>query len=229
MNRTNVIQQISDKKSACTYLEIGVYRGRNFFPIKVNRKIGVDPEFAFSKRRKRRWIFKNFYNLRAKYYRLSSDSFFANPAISYVFDVVFIDGLHTYEQSLKDVNNALSCLSDNGVIVLHDCNPPNEAAAYPAGSLEHAGTLNLPGWSEEWCGDVWKTICHLRITRKDLKIFVLDCDHGLGIITKGESDNVLELPEQELAEMTHEDLSLNRKQLLNLKDTTAFFEFLETI
>jgi hypothetical protein len=224
-----VIQQILDKKLASTYLEIGVARGSNFFAIRANRKIAVDPNFAFSKSRKIKWIFKNFYNLKAKYYQLSSDSFFANAKFSYSWDLVFIDGIHTYQQSLKDVNNSLSNLSETGVIVLHDCNPPHEAAAYPADSLDHAFSLNLPGWTGEWCGDVWKAICYLRSTRKDLKIFVLDCDHGLGIITKGKSENHLELSELDLANMTYDDLSRNKNQLLNLKDATYFFEFLEAI
>ena len=224
-----VIQQILDKKSSSTYLEIGVARGSNFFAIKADRKIAVDPYFTFSIRRKVKWIFKNFYNLKAKYYQLSSDSFFANAKFSYSWDFVFIDGIHTYQQSLKDVNNALINLSETGVIVLHDCNPLHEAAVHPANSLDHAVSLNLPGWTGEWCGDVWKTICYLRSTRKDLKIFMLDCDHGLGIITKGKSENHLELSEQDLAEMTYEDLSRNKKQLLNLKDAAYIFEFLETI
>ena len=58
---------------------------------------------------------------------------------------------------------------------------------------------------------------------------MLDCDFGLGIITRGEADNSLNLTEQDVAKLTYDDLSRNRKQLLNLTDETFFFEFLETI
>jgi hypothetical protein len=229
MNRKEVIQKILDKKKARTYLEIGVSSGDNFFPIKARQKIAVDPNFDFSKKDKIKWAFKNPYNIVAKYYELSSNSYFAKVKNSYQLDVVFIDGLHTYQQSLKDVNNSLSNLKKNGVIVMHDCNPPHEAAAYPANSHNHAASLNLPGWTEEWCGDVWKTICYLRSNRKDLRIFVLDCDYGLGIITRGEANNCLNLPEPDIDKMTYDEFSQNRHKLLNLKDEIFLFEFLKTI
>jgi hypothetical protein len=116
----------------------------------------------------------------------------------WTLDVVFVDGLHTYQQALKDVNNSLINLNEKGVIIIHDCNPPHEAAAYPADSYDHAASLSLPGWTGEWCGDVWKTICYLRSHRNDLKIFVLDCDYGLGIVMRGEPDNDLDITEDEL-------------------------------
>jgi len=229
MNKAEVIQKLLDKKRALNYLEIGVAGGNNFFPIKVKRKIAVDPNFTYPAMRKIKWALKNPYNILAKYYKLTSDNYFANAKGSHQLDVVFIDGLHTYQQSLKDVNNSLSNLRENGVIVVHDCNPPNEAAAYPADSLNHAISLNLPGWTGEWCGDVWKTICYLRSSRKDLRIFVLDCDYGLGVITRGEANGCLNLSEKNIAEMTYADLARNRKQLLNLMDQSYLSEFLINI
>lgn len=229
MNKKEVIQKILDKKKARTYLEIGVASGNNFFQINARHKIAVDPDFKFSKKRKLKWTLKNPYNIAAKYYELSSDSYFTSAKNSYPPDVVFIDGLHTYKQSLKDVNNSLSSLEENGVIVMHDCNPLHEAAAYSADSYDHAASLNLPGWTGEWCGDVWKTICYIRSNRKDLRVFVLDCDCGLGIITRGESDDCLNISEQNIDKMTYDEFSQNRIKLLNLKDEIFLFDFLKTI
>jgi hypothetical protein len=210
-------------------LEIGVRYGDNFYPIKARHKIAVDPNFEFSKRERVKWAFKNPYNIAAKYYKLRSESYFANTKNTYPTDVVFIDGLHTYQQTLIDVNNSLSNLNENGVIVMHDCNPPHETAAYPADSFDHAASLNLPGWTGEWCGDVWKTILHMRSSRKDLRIFVLNCDYGLGIITRGEADNCLTLSEHDIDKMTYDEFSRNRNSLLNLKDENYIFNFLKTI
>ena len=53
-------------------------------------------------------------------------------------------------------------LSPGGVVVLHDCNPNSATNAYPATSLEEVEKLNLPDFTGSWCGDVWKTIVHLR-------------------------------------------------------------------
>jgi len=229
MNRTDVIKRIIAKKKAKTYLEIGASSGVNFFPIRTRRKIAVDPNFTFSKRQKIKWTLKNLYNVVAKYHESNSDSYFARKKSTDRLDVVFIDGLHTYDQSLRDVNNALINLNETGVIVNHDCCPPHPAAAYPAASLEHAAKLELPGWNGEWCGDVWKTICYLRSHRRDLKVFVLDCDYGLGIVTKGESDSCLNLSQKELNELTYENLVSDKINLLNLKDESYLFEFLENI
>ena len=63
---------------------------------------------------------------------MTSDEFFAKASLPFRFDVVFIDGLHTYEQSRKDAENALGVIVEGGVIIMHDCNPPNAAAAQPA-------------------------------------------------------------------------------------------------
>lgn len=229
MNRTEVIQRIINKKKACSYLEIGVYNGKNFFKIKAWKKIAVDPHFQFEKRKRFKWILKNFYNIGAKYHETTSDNYFANTKFSKPFDVIFIDGLHTYAQSLNDVMNSLNILADNGVIIMHDCNPPHNAAAFPAHSLEHAGSLNLPGWTGEWCGDVWKSICYLRSLKNDINVFVLDCDFGLGIITKGHSAPSLNLTEKEITAMNYQDLEKDRKTFLNLKSTSYFSEFLSQI
>jgi hypothetical protein len=229
MNRTEVIQKIIDQKRARKYLEIGVAGGLNFFPIKVLRKIAVDPKFAFKKKTKKKWKSKNKYNFLAKYHEIISDDYFARKGRGKRFDVIFIDGLHTHEQSLKDVLNSLNCLNENGVIIMHDCSPPHAASAQPAQSLQHAIEMKVPGWTSEWCGDVWKTICYLRSQRKDLKIFVLDCDYGLGIVTKENSETRLELSEEALANMSYEDLSRDRNNLLNLKKESYLEKFLRSI
>jgi len=229
MNRTDVIQKIISKKKARKYLEIGVANGKNFFPIKARQKIAVDPKFIFSKKRRIIWMLRNFYNITSRFYEMRSDTYFANAKVSNCQDVVFIDGLHSYKQSLKDVKNVLRNLDKNGVIIMHDCCPPHKAAAHPADSYNHAVSLNIPGWDRQWCGDVWKTICYLRSCRKDLKVFVLSCDYGLGIITRGESENTLSLTEDDLDKMNYDDLVKNRENYLNIKDESYLFEFLKTI
>jgi hypothetical protein len=228
MLRTDVIQQIIDRQKATRYLEIGVNNGDSFFPIEISHKVAVDPCFAFSPERKVEWMSKNPCNATAEYIDATSDDFFAG-ANSMPFDVAFIDGLHTYEQSLKDVLNTLDNLNDRGIIVMHDCKPPHVPAACPAPSLQAAIDLDVPGWDGIWCGDVWKTICHLRIHRKDLQVFVLDCDFGLGVVRKGKSDLDLNLSQAELDKMTYDDVVNGTENFLNLKDESYLFEFLETI
>jgi SAM-dependent methyltransferase len=227
LTRTEILQQIITTTGARHYLEIGVQHGKNFFPLRGARKTAVDPDFAFSILRRRISILKNPCNLWADYHSLTSDLFFERNHQR--FDVVFIDGLHTYAQSLQDVQNALACLNPGGVIVLHDCNPPYAAAAHPAESFEHAARLNLPGWHNEWCGDTWKVIPHLLSQRSDLRTQVFDCDFGIGIVTSGPNDSPLKLSLDDVAHLSYADLEENRTALLNLKPESDFPAFLRSL
>lgn len=229
MLRTDVIQSLLNTMKKPSYLEIGVEHGQNFFLIKAAGKTAVDPHFDFSFIERARWIYKNPSNLTARYFEATSDRYFSGAGGSKKMDVVFIDGLHAYRQSLADVFNALNILTENGVIVMHDCHPPHKAAAHPSQTKEEAAGANIPGWTGEWCGDVWKTICHLRGTRKDLRAFVLDTDYGLGIITRGDAEEFLNMSPEQVNALTYDDLARDREKLIGLKHKDYFFEFLKTI
>jgi hypothetical protein len=226
MNRVDVIQKTIDRIGAQNYLEIGVSTGNCFLQIKARRKVAVDPKFRLPAKMK--WKLR-WRNRSAQYYELPSNDFFQKIQLPHGFDVAFIDGLHTYSQSLKDVDNALARLSDRGVIIMHDCNPTTATMAYPAESHSHAASLGLPGWNNAWTGDVWKTICHLRSQRADLNAFVLDCDYGLGIVTRGPVKEPLKLSAAELDALNYDDLAANRQRLLNLKPEGYFADFLRSL
>jgi len=144
MNRTEVIQKIIDRKKTHTYLEIGVDEGTSFMPIKAGHKIAVDPQFAITWKSRMKWLVLNLNNLRAEFPECTSDSYFARKPTKRL-DVVFIDGLHTYEQSLRDVTNSPSNLNESCVVLTHDCIPPRRGAAHPSQlSQKEAAELNIP-------------------------------------------------------------------------------------
>ena len=168
-----------------------------------------------------------------EFYYLTSDVFFARHA-PLVFDkqkidVAFVDGLNTYHQSYQDVSNAMDFLANGGVILMHDCNPPSEASAFPAESWEAAHRMNLAGWNGNWCGDVWKSIIRLRSTRNDLRVFVLDCDFGIGVVCRGEAENMLDLTMPEIERLSFRELESNRRTLLNLKPQSYLPDFLRSL
>ena len=232
MNRVTTIQKIINNKKGGTYLEIGVLAGDTFLRIKASHKLGVDPSFEISPTKKLRYYLKNWANFFNKYFHMDSDTFFDTQHILLSktgLDVAFIDGLHTFSQTLEDVENALRYLNKNGVIILHDCNPLSEVAALPAKSIGEIQKLNPPGFTGIWNGDVWKTIAYLRATRKDLHVFVLDCDFGLGVITKGTPENLLECSAEEVNNLSYSDLSSNRQSIINLKDISYLKKYLNTI
>ena len=225
MNRIEIVQKIINKINAKKYLEIGVEFGTLFFRIKADEKIAVDPQFKFSLKKK---IYKFLFETRSKFFETTSDKFFFNNGSLFsknLIDVAFIDGLHTYEQSLKDIKNCLDNLKDNGVVVVHDCNPLSESAANP--SQDEARKMD--SWNGKWNGDVWKAIVHLRSTKNDLNIFVLNTDHGLGIIRKSAPENMLDYKASDIENMKYEDLNKNRNKILNLKDEDYFDKFLNDL
>lgn len=170
-------------------------------------------------------------NKNSDFYYETSDHFFARHAPllfkDTLVDVAFLDGLHTYQQTYIDVANTLDYISSGGIILMHDCNPPTEASAYPAPSWEEAAGMNIPGWDGRWCGDVWKSIVRLRTTRDDLKVFVLDCDFGIGVVYRGKPEGKLDYSIPEIEKMTYADLQQDREKVLNLKPQEYLYEFLQ--
>ncbi len=225
MNRLQILQRILDATDARRYLEIGVYNGPIFLRLRVRYKVAVDPEMRIGKRKKLKWLFENPCNFMARYHRVTSDEFFARARYRKPFDLVFIDGFHTYRQSLVDVENALDLLAEDGLIVLHDCAPPSESAARPVSTYAEAKSLGL----KEWCGDVWKTIVHLRSLRQDLSVFVLDCDFGVGIVRRGRSEPMLDLDRRRIDRLSYRDLAARKAELLNLKPPGYLDEFLRSL
>jgi hypothetical protein len=230
MNRITVSQALLDTMPGAVYLEIGVDNGSSFIPIRARRKWGVDPSITIS--RKRRAKYALFSALRLKVERLfdmPSDDFFASyePMLrSHGIDVCFVDGLHTYEQALRDVVNALKYLKPGGVILVHDCNPVSEIMGCPAESINELIRRGIPGWDGAWSGDVWKAIVHLRSRHQDLRAFVLDCDTGVGIVTRGAAAATLPYTEAEIRAMGYATLDADRARMLDLRPPDYFETFL---
>jgi hypothetical protein len=223
------IDVIKKRKKKVNYLEIGVQTGYCFFKIKADEKLAVDPDFIIKLKNKIKAYIKNFSNFNNKYFELTSDDFFAQQG-NYVkaiggLDVVFIDGLHLYEQVVKDIENSLKYLNAGGVILVHDCNPLNENAAVRAYTSTEVAAMNLPGYDYIWNGDVWKAIVELRATRKDVEVMVINSDHGVGIITAG-AGKPLALTTEQLNNLTYADLDKNREAYLNLKTPEYFSTFI---
>lgn len=186
MTRTDIINILAEKINAQTYLEIGVHDGVNFKNVNCDYKLGVDPD-PDSK----------------ALVLQTSDFFFAfNKA---KFDLILVDGLHTQQQVLRDINNSLKVLNENGWIICHDMNPLEESWQ----------TDEFMGGS--WTGTCWKAFVELKMTREDLSMFVVDTDYGCGIITRG-SQKLIEVNEP----LTYKLLQNRRKELLNLISVDEF-------
>lgn len=180
--RWDLIQYIVDKYNYSTYLEIGCDKDQSFAKIRINKKIGVDP-------------------ISGGTIRDTSNNFFNHNKEK--FDIIFIDGLHHYEQVIVDINNSLKILNNNGHILIHDCLPR---------TIAHQA---IPRYRGSWNGDVWKSIVELR-TRDDLEVFTCEIDFGVGIIRKKNNRNPLKIPHTDFKKLKFKDYYYNNKEFMNV-------------
>lgn len=223
VTRWEVIQAAIDKLKAQRYLEIGVAAGTNFSRIRAPSKWGVDPCEPQGLVRAAVDGKNTFY------FQMSSDEFFDRQESMLRcdgIDVAFIDGLHSYTQALKDCERCLAHLRPGGVIFLHDCNPASAARAAPGSSYDEVAAMDLPGWDGEWNGDVWKTVVYLRVARADLRVCVLNCDFGMGVVIPAHAKKLAGYPPARVAAMNYGDLERDRRTLLNLRRPHSLFSVL---
>lgn len=155
---TQLLNALIEKYSLKSYLEIGVQNpANNFDKVKCERKVGVDPTVEG-----------------IHVYKMASDDFFEyikpNP---FIFDIVFIDGLHHADQVKRDFENSLRCLSDNGFIVIHDVLPENEE-----------GTI-VPRQTKQWWGDVYKWAMTIA-SYPGIEFITYNIDNGCMVVKKNE-------------------------------------------
>ena len=181
-NRFEIINKIIKKKKYKTYLEIGCQADVNFSKIQIDKRIGVDPHDGGT-------------------HRMTSDVFFQNNNDS--FDIIFIDGLHEYDQVLRDIKNSVKFLNKDGIIVVHDCLPSK---------IWHQ---TIPQTHSSWNGDVWKAIVECR-TFDYLDTYTCIADHGLGIIFNRKNKNRLDLELKNFKELKFRDYYENYQSYMNV-------------
>ena len=191
--RFQIIQRIIDFKRYDSYLEIGCDQNKNFSKIVINKKIGVDPKSGGT-------------------HRMTSDLFFEQNKSK--FDIIFIDGLHTYEQVKKDIENSIVSLNSNGIILIHDCLP------------KKIWNQVVPRLYGHWNGDVWKAIVEFR-THKDLDTYTCVADHGIGIIIKRPNRSILETKIENFKKLKFEDYFKNHEKFMNLIKSENLIEIIK--
>lgn len=153
MDRAQVIQRLLPRQPDSAYLEIGVQHGYTFDAVHAGLKVAVDPSFAFDVGA----ATQQPRNSNCRYYEVPSNEYFQSiRAESDLFDVIFIDGLHTFDQTLRDLLSAACCLRGGGVIVVDDVMPVSYASSIS--DLQHftrfREATSLTDGS--WMGDVYK-------------------------------------------------------------------------
>ena len=166
------------------YLEIGTSIQSTFNKIKCERKVGMDPAY------------EPYCSGNEQIFKATSNDFFATN--SERFQIVFIDGLHLYEQVAQDIINSWQVLDAPGFIILHDCIPPTN----------RAGSRTMPRRGP-WTGDVYKAIIWFINKFPAILCKVLNTDYGLGFIHK-EQDYLLTVDNLEVSLNPYKNYSLEQ-------------------
>jgi hypothetical protein len=202
MTRTDIINNFIQKFGYKSYLEIGTQNPNgNFNQIDIKNKYSVEP-FPHGGLSIEDYSFVG-----------TSDEYFDFISPDTKFDIIFIDGLHHYQQVLKDIENSLNHLSENGTIVCHDCLPTTEKMQERD---DHGG---------EWTGDVWKAIAELRIETIDLDIKVVDTDYGCGIIRRG--TNIPYVTNENYK--TYTFFNSNKQELMNVISKEQLLQWINSL
>jgi hypothetical protein len=163
------IHAIRALTGAARYLEVGVYGGGTFLHVQLPSKDAVDPAFQFDT--------KGFASEQVRFFQMPSDEFFASRHAKPQYDVIFLDGLHTFEQTFRDFLATLPLSHDRTVWLIDDTLPSDAYSALPdqAHSYRERQKAGIPG--NPWHGDVYKVICAIHDFCPNLD-FATIVDHG---------------------------------------------------
>jgi tetratricopeptide (TPR) repeat protein len=162
------LQRFHARLKPRSYLEIGVDEGASIAlanPPTV--AVGIDPDPKI----------KTTPKTVCKIFQLRSDDYFSQRDARQdleadTVDLAFIDGLHTFEQVLRDFINVEKLAGDKTVVLIHDC--------FAIDNL----TAERERKTIFWTGDVWKIIPILREFRPDLNVFTIPAPpSGVGVVT----------------------------------------------
>lgn len=166
MERTHIINLLTQKNQYQSYLEIGLDDpSSNYNLIITPNKESVDPYFPDT-------LDKVRVAPPELTYHMTSDEMFAHMDKDKKYDIVFIDGLHERYQVYKDFINAFNHLNVGGAIVLHDMLPYGEEFAHFPRDTDGM-----------WWGTSWQAVPELK-AHYGFNIDVVDTDCGVGVFIK---------------------------------------------
>ena len=160
-----------------TYIEIGVRHGESLsLALSETQCVGIDPTPCITLP----------LPPTTRLFRMTSDDFFMSNVAERCLagrghDLAFIDGLHLFEQVLRDFIHLERHAAPGSMIMLHDCIPLDDL------------TSSRVRTTQFYSGDAWKAVAALSSYRADLRIaMVRTSPTGLCLVTNlNASNNVL--------------------------------------
>jgi SAM-dependent methyltransferase len=181
LKRSDVLNSILSLFDKPRYLEIGVHDGGTFFAVKADAKVAVDPQFLFDVDGAK------LKHPSAQFHSVESDAYFGGViAADERFDVIYLDGLHTVEQTLRDFCNAIEFLKEGGVIVIDDVVPNSYHASLPDRAVTRQVRDKLyPGDKDDsWMGDVYRLLFFIQTFFQQYRYATVIENHGQLVVWK---------------------------------------------
>jgi hypothetical protein len=202
-----------DLLKGTSYLEIGVNRGVTFHGVRAANKVAVDPEFLFNIEEAK------VNNPGCTYCSATSDDYFLKHYTGEVFDVAYLDGLHTFEQTLRDLMNVVGVMNPKGIIVIDDVHPTSYAASLR--SLDKFGplkTLTNDLADMSWMGDVYKLVWFIDSFMPAYTYRCVEENHGQLVMWRKhrEVGTAGDRLVSDISVLSYVDMMLNR-QVFNIK------------
>jgi hypothetical protein len=150
------INAVARELGATRYLEIGVSKGKTFLAVNMPKKTAVDPRFRFDA--------AAIQTDEVHCHEMTSDEWFLKYADGETFDIIFLDGLHTFEQTFRDFCNSLLLSHANTVWIIDDtmpgdiyssCRNQKMAIDVRRKDIGRVAPDKTPG---AWSGDVYKLV-----------------------------------------------------------------------
>lgn len=156
--RPRRINSLVQRLGYSSYLEVGVARGETFFAVAgCSRKVAVDPRFQFDRPQMAQGDDSE------RFYQMTSDAYFAGPGSDQVFDFVYLDGLHTWAQTLTDLLNSLARTRQDSLILIDDTVPCDPFSAIPDQGRALRSRAKYGNGSRKlaWHGDVFRVVLYI--------------------------------------------------------------------
>jgi tetratricopeptide (TPR) repeat protein len=163
-----VLRGLHGRLKPRVYLEIGIETGASLAlarPPTIALGIDPAPRISFD------------FTADTRVFETTSETFFAEHDVRALtglpgFDLAFIDGLHTFDQALRDFTDIERLALPGSVVLVHDCMPLS------------APTATREQHTRFWSGDTWKLVPLLKRHRPDLTVRTIACPPtGLAVIT----------------------------------------------
>lgn len=206
--RSAVLGRLTNLYPEPRYLEVGVAKGVTFDQVRATRKVAVDPAFRFDH------VAAQRDKPGTEYHQITSDAYFETVVgEDEQFDVIYLDGLHVFEQTLRDLMNALDHLQPQGVIVVDDTRPPTYLASLPDRDNFFTVRRWLRTTDQRWMGDVFKLVYFIDTFCPGLSYATIANNHGQTVIWRKRRTEVTQRTMAEIAGLTFEQLVLSEDVL----------------